>query len=367
MLPSEPAGEPAQARPAIQGEGIVLRATANFFYVQQGEQVFQSQPRGRIKKEGLAILVGDRVAFQAPEDDLNAAVITAVMPRRNRLSRPSVANVDRSILVHSLRMPDLDYYLLDRFLLLVHSREPDLEVLICFTKADLADEALIEAARGVYGPIGYRLAFVSAFSGAGIGQVRETLAGRISVLSGPSGAGKSHLLSAIQPGLKLRYEPISERIGRGRHTTRVVSLYAVHTEQGPGFVVDTPGFSFLDLSHLSPWDVSGYYREFSPYLGQCHYPRCLHWQEPQCAVKENLDQEGQRYKNYVRIIQELQEHHRTATFIPRAETLVKEKDAEAGRKVRLLKLGLAERDPGRRRTRQRLSDYHLDPDELAEE
>lgn len=346
-----------QPKADLRPLGTVLRATANFFFVRSGDLLFRSQPRGRIKKEGLAIMVGDRVGFQPLTGDPTTAVITAVMPRRNCLNRPAIANVDQAILVHSLRTPDLDYLLLDRFLLHVHSREPQLEILLCFNKVDLATAQQVEEVRRTYEPLGYRLAWTSARDGTGLDTVRRALADRTSVLAGPSGAGKSHLLAAIQPGLQLRYEAVSPRIGRGRHITRLVSLYTVQVPAGPGYVADTPGFSLLDLTHLFPWEVGPYYPEFQPFLHTCHYPRCLHGQEPLCGVKARVDQKSTRYRNYLRLVQELQEHHRSAGFVPRIEATIKHKDAAAGRKVRLPKLGLEARDPSRRRMRQELADY----------
>lgn len=275
--------------------GIIIRAVGGFYDVQDDKGViFRCRARGRLKKEGTGLLVGDGVEFTPFTG--NEGVLEKVEPRRNLMRRPSVANVDQVIIVCAPQDPPLSLQLLDRLLVLAESQQ--MEAVICMNKDDLrqGEEELL---RAIYQRSGYRLLFTSALHGHGMEQLTEVIRGRISVMAGPSGVGKSSLLNRLQPGLSLRTGEISGKIGRGKHTTRQVELITLHIG---GLVADTPGFSQLDLTGISPKALPGYFPEFNTLAGQCRFRSCTHRNEPECAVKQAVqsgDIAASRYENYL--------------------------------------------------------------------
>lgn len=284
-------------------EGQVVKFHGGFCYVMAGGEIRECLPRRRLAEEGL--VVGDHVRIR--ETAGGTWAVEEVLPRRTLLVRPPVANVELAVIVFSVRDPDPNFRLLDR--LLVVTRAARIEPLICFNKIDLALEILPEET-GVYSQIGYRVIFSSARTGAGVKELREAITGRLSVFAGPSGAGKSSLLNAIQPGLQLKTGEISPKTRRGRHTTRLVELLPL---AGGGFVADTPGFTQLDLPEIEPQELAGYFPEIAEVGAGCRFNDCLHLQEPQCAVRQAVD-EGRialfRYRNYTIFLQEIRERER---------------------------------------------------------
>ncbi|MGQ9512380.1 ribosome small subunit-dependent GTPase A [Thermodesulfitimonas sp.] len=284
-------------------EGRVIKFYGGFCYVMVNGAVKECLPRRRLVTAGL--LVGDRVKVGAAE--AGGCVVEEVLPRRTVLLRPPVANVELAVLVFSIRDPQPNFGLLDR--LLVVSQAAGIEALICFNKLDLARD-MLPSEVAVYRTVGHQVVLTSALNGAGVGALRDALAGRISVFAGPSGAGKSSLLNAIQPGLRLRTGEISPKTRRGRHTTRVVELLPL---TGGGFVADTPGFTQLDLPDIPAAELAGYFPEIAAAGAGCRFNDCLHVQEPACAVRRAVE-EGTvapfRYRNYLSFLRELKEKER---------------------------------------------------------
>lgn len=250
------------------------------------------------------VIAGDIVWFRPEGSD--QGIIERVEPRHGVLSRTSrgrqhvlVANVDQVIVVTSAAEPRLKPNLIDRFL--VSAEKARIQPVICINKIDLINAADLMPLAGVYGQLGYEVLFVSAATGFGVDRLRARLAGRESVVTGQSGVGKSSLLNAVEPGLKLRVESVSEETQKGRHTTTTAELLPL--EFG-GFVVDTPGIRQFQLWDVIAEEVAGYFRDLRPYVSKCRFPDCTHTHEQPCAVKDAVADgwiDTRRYESYVQI------------------------------------------------------------------
>ncbi|MBW4083979.1 ribosome small subunit-dependent GTPase A [Paenibacillus sp. S150] len=297
-------------------EGIIIKALSGYYYVKplrEGliateEAAVQCRGRGILKKKGIAPLVGDRIKYVLTEN--GEGMVDELLPRESELVRPQVANVKLAVLLFSVREPDLNLNLLDKFL--VHIEHSGLETLIVLTKQDLADddgEATAQV-KELYERIGYEVMVTSSLTGEGSEELRKRLAGIISVFSGQSGVGKSTLLNRLVPGLELETGEISLRLGRGRHTTRHVELMDIG---GGGFVADTPGFSQLDFLELGVDELSTCFREFAPYAEKCKFRGCSHLHEPGCHVIEAVDSGAiadSRYGHYKLFYNEMKDKKR---------------------------------------------------------
>ena len=225
-------------------EGIITKGIGGFYYVRVGDTTYECRARGLFRKQNIKPQVGDKVRIRVSEDSLG--YVEEVLPRTTELIRPPVSNVNQAIIVFAIRKPDPNMWLLDRFLLLASSE--DLEVVICINKVDMATEQEVEEMKDIYKNTGYKVITTSTVDETGIDELRDILKDKITVFAGPSGVGKSTLLNMIQPNLKPETGVISEKTSRGKHTTRHTEL--IELESG-GFVLDTPGFSSLDLDFLS--------------------------------------------------------------------------------------------------------------------
>ncbi|RUS46479.1 ribosome small subunit-dependent GTPase A [Cohnella sp. AR92] len=296
-------------------QGIIYKALSGYYYVESEDgQSVQCRARGIFKKRGQSPLVGDRVVFSDTENGEGA--IEELLPRASELIRPPVSNVDQAVLVFSVIRPELNLQLLDKFL--VHIEHTGLDTLIVFTKLDAMEasedseriRADVEAARSLYESIGYDTMLVSSKQGEGIEPLRAKLAGRVSVFAGQSGVGKSSLVNALVPGLELETNEISEKLGRGKHTTRHVELIRL---EGSGFVADTPGFSQLDFAELGIEEIGSCFKEFRELSGGCKFRGCTHIHEPNCAVKEAVERgeaASSRYEHYAGFMTEWRENRR---------------------------------------------------------
>lgn len=280
-------------------QGTLIKGYAGFYYVYTTDRVWECSLRGRFRIQKQDFLPGDRVIILPGAG--NKATIEKVLERRNYLPRPSIANVDQAILVFAHQTPDPDYNLLDR--LLVQIARAGIDLLLVFTKIDLIKD-LNDKNIEYYRQIGYRVVNVSNKTGEGLKELPDYLTGKISVLAGPSGVGKSSLLNSLEPGRKLKTGLVSDKIGRGKHTTRHVELLPV----AGGLVADTPGFSSLYLPEMKREELQNYFPEFDQYKGDCKFKSCLHDKEPACAVKEALEDSKilpTRYEHYLQFLQEV--------------------------------------------------------------
>lgn len=256
--------------------GRIKKALSGFYYVDTGEGIVTCRARGRFRKEGVSPLVGDRVEITVSGTE---GMVDAIGPRRNVFSRPAVANIDQLVIVASNAIPQTDPYLIDRMTAIAALK--GCEVLICINKSDLdhADELC-----AIYEKAGLPFLLTSAETGEGIAELRERISGKLSAFTGNSGVGKSSLLNALDASFGIATGAVSERLGRGKHTTRHVELYALGADT---FVADTPGFASFEVDMVDPISCENLqyaFREFRPYIGQCRFRDCAHLKEPGCAV-----------------------------------------------------------------------------------
>jgi len=283
--------------------GRVIKFYNSFFFVQVEEELIPCKLRGLLKRDkkiGSAVCVGDFVEISKLKD--KSGVIENVQSRRNILIRPPVANVDRVILTFAVDAPRLHPLLLNRFLVLAEKSALD-EIIICVNKIDLTAEKNFLSE---YEPL-YKVLRVSAVTGEGVDELREILSNGVTVFAGPSGVGKSSLLNAIDKNLKLKVGKISEKILRGKHTTRISELIKF----SGGFLVDTPGFSAVDLveAGLDKKNLWNYFKEFAPFAADCKFLNgCSHSHEPDCGVKAAVEQGKilrERYESYLALLEEV--------------------------------------------------------------
>ena len=282
----------------------VIKMYNGFYYLQVAgqEELLSCRLRGRIKRNKGAVVTGDYVEYQMLED--GTGVIESCLPRRTLLKRPAVANIDQVLITFAARQPDLNQLLLNRFLVLAEwSGIP--EIVICINKCDLLEEKADFLQD--YVQAGYKLLMVSAQEGQGIQELKNLLTGRVTVFAGPSGVGKSSLLNAVDSNLELATGKISDKIKRGKHTTRAACLLPL---PDGGTVVDTPGFSAAELENIDKAQLAYYFPEFRPYIEKCYYNTCTHSHEPDCAVKEAVAAGAicqARYEAYLNILQTINE------------------------------------------------------------
>ena len=274
----------------------IIKALSGFYYVQAEDGVVECRARGRFRRQDQSPLVGDFVRITRQGDK---GVLEALLPRKNAFIRPAVANIDQLVVLASCAIPVTEPFLIDRVLAIAQLQ--NVPALVVVNKDDLAPaQPLAE----IYRRAGVPVLVTSAETGEGIEALREALAGKLSCLTGNSGVGKSSLLNRACPQLQLPVGEVSEKLGRGRHTTRHIELYSLGSNT---FVADTPGFSAFDTERMElvhKQQLQYAFPEFAPYLGHCQFPDCAHRKEPGCAVRKALAEGkiGQtRYSSYERL------------------------------------------------------------------
>ena len=274
----------------------IIKALSGFYYVQTEDGVIECRARGRFRRQDQSPLVGDFVRITRQADK---GVLEALLPRKNAFIRPAVANIDQLVVLASCAIPVTEPFLIDRVLAI--ARLQSVPALVVVNKDDLAPaQPLAE----IYRRAGVPVLVTSAETGEGIEALRKALAGKLSCLTGNSGVGKSSLLNRACPQLCLPVGEVSEKLGRGRHTTRHIELYSLGADT---FVADTPGFSAFDTERMElvhKEQLQYAFPEFAPYLGHCQFPDCAHRKEPGCAVRKALAEGkiGQtRYDSYERL------------------------------------------------------------------
>lgn len=279
-------------------EGLIIKANSGFYYVSSGEKVFACHARGLFRRQKLTPLVGDRVNFSPDGDE---GTVEEILPRKNSLVRPPVANLDLLCLVVSTAQPVPNLTVVDR--LIVAAERGGIEPAVVVTKGDLGDGGAIV---DVYKKAGIASFSASGLTGEGIGKLRELISGRVCAFTGNSGVGKSSLLNRLDPSLGLSTGEISIKLGRGRHTTRLVELFSTCG----GFVADTPGFSAIDTGRFDPVlkdELQYAFREFGPYIDKCRFTGCSHVKEDGCAVLEAVKEgaiAASRHKSYCEMYEE---------------------------------------------------------------
>lgn len=286
-----------------------MKGIAGFYYVHvEGHGVYECKAKGIFRKEGIKPLVGDDVEMDVLDEAEMRGNIRKILPRKSALVRPAVANVDQALVLFAIVKPNPNFNLLDRFL--IRMEQQKLPTIICFNKEDIASPEEKDALRKAYETCGYHVLFISVLENRGLDQVRELLAGKTTTLAGPSGVGKSSLINRLSPATHMETGEISEKIKRGRHTTRHSEIIAL----GDGaYIMDTPGFTSLDIPEITKEELGGYYPEFGAYEPFCKFRGCAHISEPDCKVKEAVEAGGislVRYGNYAVLYRELKEKKR---------------------------------------------------------
>ncbi|WMM26749.1 ribosome small subunit-dependent GTPase A [Tissierella sp. MB52-C2] len=288
-------------------EGIIVKGIGGFYYVKTKDEIIECRARGVFREENLTPLIGDKVRIRISDED-NTGYIEEIYPRNSQLLRPPVANITQAVIVMSIKKPDINTWLLDRFLLMAEYEK--LEVTICLNKSDL-DLDNASRLKNIYETAGYKVIMTSAINHIGIEELKEILSGNISVFAGPSGAGKSSLLNGVNKNFKLQTGDVSSKTKRGKHTTRHVELLELDNNT---FVLDSPGFSSLNVDFIEEEsELREYFREIKKYGEKCRFISCLHGNEPDCEVKNQVEKGNiskERYENYLLFLEEIKKIRR---------------------------------------------------------
>lgn len=301
-------------------QGKIIKGIAGFYYVYAGEDtgkdgkirscqnVYECKARGIFRKENQKPLVGDNVCMEVLDEEARTGNIVRILPRQNELVRPLVANIDQALVIFAIVKPEPNYNLLDRFLIMMERR--GLPSILCFNKQDIASEEEKERLRNTYASCGYRIVFTSALKGEGMEELKELLKGKTTAVAGPSGAGKSSIINCLNPDAAMETGEVSRKIGRGKHTTRHSEIIAL---QNHTYIMDTPGFTSLGLFDMEKEELQEYYPEFARYKEFCRFSGCAHLSEPDCGVRQALEEgkiSGVRYDNYKELYGELRERRK---------------------------------------------------------
>lgn len=311
-------------------KGRILKGIAGFYYVETFEKkVYECKAKGVFRNQKLKPLVGDDVEIDIIDEEKRLGNIADILPRKNQLLRPPVANVDQAVILFAIVKPNPSYNLLDRFLIMM--RQQNLPVIICFNKQDIATEQEQRELYDAYEKCGYKVLFISVREEKGLDELKKLLKGKTTTLAGPSGVGKSSLLNKLVPDAQMQTGELSKKIERGKNTTRHSELFFVddseialaseddatsagalvseiETPEGGTYVIDTPGFTSLEMRDVTPETLMTYYPEFEAYEPECRFGGCAHMAEPDCGVKRAVEA-GKiarvRYDNYKLLYQEL--------------------------------------------------------------
>lgn len=280
-------------------EGIIIKGIGGFYYIKTEEGIVECKARGKFRYNSLKPMVGDRVTIKVEK---GKGVIEEIHERSSELIRPTVANVTQAFVVFAIKNPDINLDLLNRFLTLCEYN--DIHAVVCLNKEDLCTEEEKEELKSIINDIGYEVLFINAKEGKGFDDLKERLENNITVLCGPSGAGKSTLLNSFIDREHMETGSVSEKIGRGKHTTRHSELIDVDN----GYLVDTPGFTTLDVTFIDRESLKYCFPEFNDYNNLCKFNGCNHYKEPKCAVKEAVE-EGKinklRYEFYIKTLEDI--------------------------------------------------------------
>lgn len=284
-------------------KGIIICTSSNVYQVAEGEKVYKCLARGKFKKEKISPLVGDEVEFTITNSEKQEGVIEQILPRKNELKRPKMANLTQLILVVSMKMPSPDLLLLDKQL--VFAEFMGLKATIVLNKVDLEDKEEIDRIAKLYEDIGYKIIQTNAKEGIKVEEITALLEGETTAFAGNSGVGKSTLINSIFEQELTQEGDISYKNQRGKNTTTSTTLYKYKENSN---IADTPGFSTFEINEIPKEDLCHYFVEFVPYLDKCEFQGCSHIKEENCGVKEALEAgkiSSQRYEDYVKIYNNL--------------------------------------------------------------
>ena len=285
-------------------QGKIVKGISGFYYVHVvGTGIYECKAKGVFRNRKVKPLVGDNVEIVVLDEEKHLGNVEEILPRKNELIRPAVSNINMALVIFAAAKPDPNFNLLDRFLCMMEYQK--VPVTICFNKCDLVSEEEKENLQKIYAPAGYDILFTSVKTGENIDRLKALLAEKTTTVAGPSGVGKSSLINELQTDVRMQTGAISDKIGRGKHTTRHSEIISIGQDT---YIMDTPGFSSMDLPGFEKEDLWTCYPEFVPYEPECRFIGCSHIGEPDCDVKNALA-EGKisrvRYDNYVILYEEM--------------------------------------------------------------
>ncbi len=262
-------------------QGKIIKGIAGFYYVHTNQGVYECKAKGVFRNMNIKPLVGDNVEIDILDQENMIGNVVTIFPRSNELIRPAVANIDQTLVVFASLSPPPNFNLLSRFLVMMDRNE--ITTIICFNKCDQVDIDRIDEFRQVFANSGCKVIITSAVTGEGLVELKTLLQNKTTALAGPSGVGKSTILNAIFPEANSPTGTISEKIKRGKHTTRHSEIFNLADDT---YIMDTPGFSSLVNQDLEASDLHFYFNEFVPFESECRFNGCVHINEPNCAVKQ---------------------------------------------------------------------------------
>ncbi len=282
--------------------GLIVKGIAGFYYVKTENGIYECKARGLFKNEGITPMIGDIVEVDEISD--MKGYLTEIHDRKNQFIRPPISNVEQFVIVVSAQKPGVNYLILDKFLTMAECSRTD--ILLVINKVDVAKDNELKAILDIYKDI-YPCVVISAATSQGIDVLRPYLRGKVSALAGVSGVGKTTLLNRLQDNFNQETGDISKKTGRGKHTTRHVEIFDL---QDGGSIFDTPGFTSFDILDCDDQELAYCYPEFEPFLGRCKYDNCRHMNEPECAVRDALNDgkiSESRYNSYKTQLKEIME------------------------------------------------------------
>lgn len=290
-------------------QGKIVKGIAGFYYVHVAESgIYECKAKGAFRNQKVKPLVGDNVRLEVLDEGQKKGNIEEILPRKNELIRPAVANIDQALVIFAAAKPKPNFNLLDRFLILMQYQK--VPAVVCFNKQDMVEQEELQLLRATYESAGYPVLFTSAAKQEGIQAVRDLLKGKTTTVAGPSGVGKSSLINLLSPEAEMETGDISRKIERGKHTTRHSELFALDEDT---FICDTPGFSSIYLPDMEKEELGIYFPEIAEYEPFCRFQGCAHIHEPGCGVKDALEEKKIspiRYENYKLLYEELKDKRR---------------------------------------------------------
>ena len=289
--------------------GKIIKGISGFYYVYvEGAGLYECKAKGAFRKQKIKPLVGDNVEIAVIDEANKLGNVEKILPRKNELIRPAVSNIDMALVIFASAKPDPNFNLLDRFLCMMEYQK--VPVTICFNKIDLVDQEKLKEYSGIYEPAGYNVIFTCTKTKEGLGSIRSLLEGKTTTVAGPSGVGKSSIINCLQSDITMETGTISEKIERGKHTTRHSEIIPVSHDT---YIMDTPGFSSMDVPGFEKEDLWTCYPEFVRHEPYCRFIGCSHINEPDCGVKAAVE-DGEispvRYENYKLLYEELKSRHK---------------------------------------------------------